>query len=198
MYPLFESLCVQNGKLLNSKWHRLRFEIAFKSLFGTSPTFDLLEGIDIPKSFTQGKVKLKVLYNATERDFQFQHYKIQNIQSLRLVTSEDLDYSCKYSKREKLENLFALRDNCDDVLIVKKGLITDSSYANVILFDGSFWWTPSHPLLEGTCRARLLAQGLIKEKILRVTDLKNFKGLKLINALREMNQPMIPIERIEY
>jgi 4-amino-4-deoxychorismate lyase len=87
MYPLFESLCVQDGKLLNAHWHRLRFQKAFKSLFNTSPTFDLLEGIQIPQTFAQGRVKLKVLYNATERDFQFQHYKTQNIQSLRLVDS---------------------------------------------------------------------------------------------------------------
>lgn len=198
MYPLFESLCVQDGNLLNAHWHRLRFQKAFKSLFNTSPTFDLLECIQIPQTFAQGRVKLKVLYNATERDFQFQHYKTQNIKSLRLVVTEDLDYSHKYSKREKLENLFALRDNCDDILIVRKGLITDSSYANVIFFDGSDWWTPSHPLLEGTCRARLLTQGLIKEKIIKVVDLKNFKGLKLINALRDMDQPIIPIESLVY
>lgn len=53
MYPLFESLCVQDGNLLNAQWHRLRFQKAFKSLFNTSPTFDLLEGIQIPQTFAQ-------------------------------------------------------------------------------------------------------------------------------------------------
>ena len=115
-----------------------------------------------------------------------------------MVSADDLDYTYKYSKREKLESLFALRGACDDVLIVRKGLITDSSYANVVFFDGGQWWTPKVPLLEGTCRARLLADGQIKAAALRVEDVKPFKGLKLINALRDMDQPMIPIESLVY
>jgi 4-amino-4-deoxychorismate lyase len=68
----------------------------------------------------------------------------------------------------------------------------------VVFFDGKDWWTPKNPLLEGTCRARLLAQGIIKETALGVEDLKNFKGLKLVNALRDMNQPMISINGLVY
>ena len=115
-----------------------------------------------------------------------------------MVYTEELDYSYKYSKREKLEGLFAQRGGCDDVLIVRKGRITDSSYANVVFFDGQDWWTPKDPLLKGTCRARLLDQGSIKEAAMEVEDLKNFKGLKLINALRDLDQPMIPINRLMY
>ena len=97
-----------------------------------------------------------------------------------------------------MEELFAQRGNCDDVLIVKKEKITDSSYANVVFFDGKDWCTPKDPLLKGTCRARLLDQGRIKEAALGVEDLKKFQGLKLINALRDMNQPIIPINRLMY
>jgi hypothetical protein len=43
-----------------------------------------------------------------------------------------------------------------------------------------------------------LDQGRIKEAALGVEDLKKFQGLKLINALRDMNQPMIPINGLEY
>jgi len=53
-------------------------------------------------------------------------------------------------------------------------------------------------LLKGTCRARLLDQGSIKEAAMEVEDLKKFKGLKLINALRDLDQPMIPINRLMY
>ena len=198
MYPLFESICLQDGQVLHPQWHRLRFQKTFQNFFGQAPPFDLLDPFDIPQNFSQGKVKLKIRYNASTRDLQFQHYKMQNIQSIRLVSTDDLDYAYKYSRREKLESLFALRGACDDVLIVRKGLITDSSYANVIFFDGGQWWTPKVPLLEGTCRARLLADGQIKEVALRVEDIKPFKGLKLINALRDMDQPMIPIESLVY
>ena len=123
---------------------------------------------------------------------------MQNIQSLKLVHTNHLDYTFKYSKRESLEALFDQREDCDDVLIVRNGLITDSSYANLVFFDGKCWWTPDLPLLEGTCRARLLAQEIIWKATIGVDDLKKFQGLKLINALRDMNQPMIPINQIVY
>ena len=83
-------------------------------------------------------------------------------------------------------------------MIVRKGWITDSYYANVVFFDGKDWWTPERPLLEGTCRARLLANGIIKTTPLQVEDLKNFLGIKLINAMRDMSQPMITIEALVY
>ena len=68
----------------------------------------------------------------------------------------------KLRQRGKLNELFAKKGSCDDVIIVRNGLITDSSYANLIFFDGREWITPKVPLLEGTCRARLLASGKIK------------------------------------
>ena len=198
MYPLFESLCVQEGQLLHPDWHRFRFEKTFLNYYGKAPTFDLLECPNIPPKFSKGRVKLKILYNEKKRKLDFQYYQKQDIQTLRLIHTQALDYTYKYTQREKLEALFAQREDCDDVLIVLKGNITDSSYANVVFFDGEDWYTPQYPLLKGTCRARLLAQSIIKEIPILVNDLKKFQGLKLINALRDMDQPIIPINKLRY
>tara|TARA_B100000925_G_scaffold231780_1_gene180300 strand:- start:676 stop:1272 length:597 start_codon:yes stop_codon:yes gene_type:complete len=198
MYPLFESLCVQDGKLLNSQWHENRFQTSYNQYYGSPAPFFLLEGLNIPNNFSKGRVKLRIRYNQKDRIFHFEHYQTQKIESLQLVYTEELDYSYKYTERENLNALFAQKGKSDDVLIVKKGRITDSLYANVVFFDGNEWWTPNHPLLKGTCRARLLSQEIIKEILLEVNDLKNFKGLKLINAMRDMDQPIIPIENLIY
>jgi len=198
MYPLFESLCVQDGKLLNSQWHENRFQTSYNQYYGSPAPFFLLEGLNIPNNFSKGRVKLRIRYNQKDRIFHFEHYQTQKIESIQLVYTEELDYSYKYTERENLNALFAQKGKSDDVLIVKKGRITDSSYANVVFFDGNEWWTPNHPLLKGTCRARLLSQEIIKEILLEVNDLKNFKGLKLINAMRDMDQPIIPIENLIY
>lgn len=198
MFPLFESLCVKDGKVLNEQWHRLRFEKAYRYLFGHPPTFELLEGIALPSQYRHGTVKLRIHYNEKDRKLHFENYSPKNIQSLKVVTATSLDYSHKYSDRKKLNALFSQRNQCDDVLIVRQGWLTDSSYANVVLFDGDKWWTPQRPLLEGTCRARLLAAGAIQEAALQLADLKNFKGLKLINAMRGMDQPMISVNRLVY
>ena len=198
MYPLFESLCVQDGKLLNSQWHENRFQTSYNQYYGSPAPFFLLEGLNIPNNFSQGKVKLRISYNHKDRIYHFEHYQIQKIESIQLVYTEELDYSYKYTERKNLNALFAQKGKSDDVLIVKKGRITDSLYANVVFFDGNEWLTPNHPLLKGTCRARLLSQEIIKEILLEVNDLKNFKGLKLINAMRDMDQPIIPIENLIY
>ena len=55
------------------------------------------------------------------------------------------------------------KGDCDDILIIRNGLITDMSYANVAFFDGTQWLTPRIPLLAGTCRERLLETGPIRE-----------------------------------
>ena len=196
MYPLFESLCIQNGKILNFKWHEKRFRKAYLKYFGKSAYFNLLDEVNIPKEFKKGNVKLRVLYGETGREIQFEIYKLRKINTIRLVRVSSLKYPLKLIEREKLNSLFEQRGACDDVIIVRDGQITDSSYANLIFLDGREWITPKYPLLEGTCRARLLANRKIKMATLGIQELKGFKGLKLINAMRDIDQELIPMDRI--
>ena len=83
--------------------------------------------------------------------------------------------------------MYNQRGSCDDILILKKGWITDSYYANVVLWDGVQWFTPEEPLLEGTMRASLLEKGIIKTAGIRIEDLSRFRSLRLINALNNWN-----------
>ena len=196
MSLLFESICVLNGRVLNPKWHELRYHSAYSKLFGESPKKSLLAGLQIPIEFQTGKVKLKIIYGQNQKEFSFQRYKTQKIERLKVVHHNKLDYSLKYSERQTLNELFTLKENCDDVLIVKNGEITDTSYGNVIFFDGTNWITPKNPLLKGTCRARLISDGKVSEQVIRVEDLKSLKVVKVINAMRDLEQKMIPIENI--
>ena len=70
MFPLFESICVINGKILNQKWHQIRYQKAYKKYFGKVSQFNLLDQVYIPKEFKKGRVKLKVLYGEKEREIQ--------------------------------------------------------------------------------------------------------------------------------
>ena len=196
MSLLFESICVLNGRILNPKWHELRYHSAYSKLFGESPKKSLLAGLQIPIESQTGKVKLKIIYGQNQKEFSFQRYKTQKIERLKVVHHNKLDYSYKYSERQTLNELFTLKENCDDVLIVKNGEITDTSYGNVIFFDGTNWVTPKNPLLKGTCRARLISDGKVSEQVIRVEDLKSLKVVKVINAMRDLEQKMIPIENI--
>jgi 4-amino-4-deoxychorismate lyase len=87
-----------------------------------------------------------------------------------------------------LNDLWAKRGTCDDVLIVKGDLITDSWYCNILFSNGKNWYTPDQPLLAGTCRARLLAEGKIMSRRIEVEDLHHFTHFKLVNAMRDIEE----------
>lgn len=76
-------------------------------------------------------------------------YAVRHVHSLALMQADTIDYTYKSAGREPLNCLFALRGACDDILIVKQGLLTDTSIANIALSDGTHWYTPAHPLLKG-------------------------------------------------
>ena len=87
--------------------------------------------------------------------------------------------------------------DCDDILVVKKGQISDSFYANVVFWDGKEYITPDTPLLPGTMRASLLNKGLIREDSISPDDLSKFAGIKLINAMYDLQVAAeLPIKAI--
>lgn len=187
MYRLFETIRISGGNAGNLFWHRQRLESSYRALFGKAPGFELEEIVSVPPEFRQGLFRCRVDYNLHRWKISFTPYLIPGISSLKLVEDNTIDYRCKYTDRSRLDRLFSLRGPCDDVLIVKNGLITDTSIANVILWDGTQWHTPSTPLLQGTCRARLLSEGKIIASDIRAADLRSFSKIRLINAMRGMN-----------
>ena len=85
-----------------------------------------------------------------------------------------------------LTDLLAQKGNSDDILIVRDGLITDTSFSNIVFSDGDKWFTPEEPLLEGTTRNRLLAEAKIHTAPVRPGDLGQFNTFRLINAMMDL------------
>src|SRR5690606_14853325 len=90
-------------------------------------------------------------------------YEVRAVTSLKIIHDDTIDYSLKYEDRSSIDNLFAKRNNCDDILIIKNGFVTDASYSNIAFYDGSRWITPAQPLLKGTMRQHLLDTGVIHQ-----------------------------------
>jgi len=65
---------------------------------------------------------------------------------------------------------------------------TDSYVANVVFWNGHEWHTPLHPLLPGTMRASLLAQGAVRTAIITTDTLARYKKFKLINAFHSLDE----------
>ena len=187
MYPLFESIKVVDGNLVNLEWHQRRVDNSRKKLLGRTNQLNLKDIIEVPEEFANGVVKCRLPYGLAPGTVIFSNYVKRQITSLKQVECEPFDYSFKYEDRTRLDQLYQQRGACDEVLITHDGIIKDTSYSNVALYDGEQWYTPQHPLLEGTQRAKLLALGKIKLRNIHILDLSGFKKLVLINAMLEFD-----------
>ncbi len=198
MYQLLETIKCNDGKLINIEFHQSRFENSQKEFFGVSPEIKLIEKIEIPEFAKNGLFRCRIAYSKQIDKTEFLPHQYREIKSLKLIENNEIDYRFKYSERQKLNQLFEKRGDCDDIIIVKKGCITDSFTANLVFFDGVKWWTPDTPLLPGTQRAKLLEEKKIFECRITLPDLEKYEKAGLINAMQDLeNMPVISIQNIQ-
>ena len=189
MYPLLETIRFENGVFSNPEYHFRRMKQSVKTCFGQSLQFDpekvLREALPAMEN-KQGLFKFRLLYGNKHYQWEFVPYKLPVIKALKPVVANSIEYQCKFTDRSSLNNLRQLKGKADDVLIIKNGEVTDTSFANIVFYDGSRWVTPKNPLLKGTRRAALLDAGLITEASITPNDLSNFKAARIINAMIEL------------
>jgi 4-amino-4-deoxychorismate lyase len=196
MSLLIESIKLVDGKFLNLFYHEQRMIRSLHTLCGTDEDFaleDFLNELTIPKT---GVYKCRIVYDDIVKDVEFIHYEPRQVKSLKIVQNDRINYEFKYKDRKEIDSLFEQREGCDDILIVKKGEVTDASYANIVFKRNDEWVTPWSPLLKGTMRQKLLEENkIVAEKIL-LDELHTFKSFKLINALLEFDGPEIELSNI--
>jgi 4-amino-4-deoxychorismate lyase len=198
MSLLVETLKIEDGNVLNISYHNDRMLRSLYMIYGIRTGQRLENIINVPESASKGVFKCRVIYNDKTFQVEFLPYILRPVNSLKLVHSDDICYPYKYIDRTKINKLFDQRGDCDDILIIKYGMVTDSSYANVVFrdFEGN-WVTPSSFLLPGTKRAALLQNGLISETALGYSDINNYLEVKLINSMIEFEDtPGIPVKNI--
>jgi len=183
MCRLVESIKLQNKDLQHVEWHDKRFNEARFQLFGINEPIDLQNVIKIPLFLHNEIYKCRVLYAMEIESVEFQLYTPREVKTLKLVEDNDIDYRFKYEDRRAFKRLLEQKGEANDILVVKNGCITDTSYSNVIFFDGKKWFTPDTYLLNGTQRQRLLAEGAIYEARITPDDLKRYILAKPINAM---------------
>lgn len=194
-----ETVKVVDGAFIHPELHLERMRQTVKEFFCTSVQETLFQELVVPEAMSQGKVKCRILYGASVEEVEFQPYTPKRIGSLKLVDGTGIDYSHKYANRSCLTRLLQEKGECDDVLIVCNGLITDTSYSNVVLSDGSGYYTPNSYLLNGTCRQRLLAEGKVVPIKITVNNLASFEKLYLINAMLGIDDEItIPVGNIQF
>ncbi|MGI6717715.1 MAG: aminotransferase class IV [Bacteroidales bacterium] len=174
---LFETIRVSQFKACNLDFHIRRANAS--SLSGLR--FDLASQMSVPNN---GLFRVKIIYdeNGNFVEKQCFEYKKREIKSIRLLSS-DISYNKKYLDRSNINSLFAKRGNCDEIIIVKNGLVTDTSIANIAIRSSGKWFTPRKPLLKGTTRQRLIEQNGLLEKDISIDEFLKAEKIALMNAM---------------
>lgn len=198
MSRLIESIRLHNGVFSNLDFHQWRMDHSVEEVFGVQNTIDLQNELATHRYPRKGLFKCRVIYDTSIAHIEWIPYVPKPVQQLKIVISDDIHYPHKFEDRSAIEDLMMQREQCDDIIIVKNNLITDSSYSNLIFSDGKQWITPKSPLLKGTMRHYLLEAGAINLMEMTLEDLKWMRLCKLINAMVGWEGPELSVSRIVF
>ena len=185
MCQFIETIQINDGCICNLAYHTERFNKTRRTFWNDCSEINLADFIrDYPSS---GKIKCRIVYAQEVENVSFSNYSMREVNSLKLIVDDQIDYTYKSADRDHLNRLFLQKENADDILIVRKGYLTDTSIANIALFDGTKWYTPSHPLLKGTKREELINKGVVEEKEIKAKDIYEYSKICIFNSMIDFN-----------
>ncbi|MBC6995229.1 aminotransferase class IV [Neolewinella lacunae] len=180
---MLESIRILDGQADLLAYHQQRLDRTRRAFWPKCPAIDLARVVAEASPPARGLFKLRVEYGERVRKTELIPYQVLPVTSLRLLPADEIRYGSKFADRTAIRRCLERKGSCDDVLMSQRGYLTDTSYANVALFDGRHWYTPAWPLLRGTRRESLLEKGIIRASIIRDRDLPQFQKIRLINAM---------------
>lgn len=195
--PLFiESICIQDGKAPLITYHHRRANKTRLDHYDCERLLDLSKEIDLSKG-TSERTKCRIIYGKEIISIEYKPYTIRPIKSLQIV---DVDttyaYSYKFQNRKKLDEYYSRRGQADDIIMIKKGFVTDSYYGNLAFLKDGLWFTPMNPMLEGTRRAQLIENGKLIERQIARDEIQEFDSVRIFNAMIEFGEVEIDTSEI--
>lgn len=184
MSQLIESIKVLDNRIYNLSYHQQRVKESCYRLYGSN--HDPINYNNIKKAISKiekGLHKLRIVYNENEYEFSIKPYHLKPISTLKKVSISKLDYSLKFEERTQLNLLYQNRGKCDDILIIREGVVTDTYYANVAFLKNGNWFTPETPLLRGTQRQKLLDEEKLFTKSITAKEISSYSLCRLFNAM---------------
>lgn len=201
---LLETIRIEDGRAWNLDQHRQRISRGFQACYGEpngpqSWSLDLImaEALqEVTRRGGTGRWRCRLLYRNTKFEWSVEPYKLRRPRYLYLVDAQGLEYSHKYLDRRAItalrEAVAAKLEPVDfdwDILLVRDGLILDTSYSAVIIESNEGLTTPRLPLLPSTRIASLLLESgdalgpKLRSDDIKVSHLAKIKRIFLINAM---------------
>ena len=175
---LLETIRIKDAKVFNLHYHQKRLDDS-RSLLGYS--IPLILTLYPPQ---QGEYRCRVIYEEHIEKIEYLPYQRKEINSFKIIHA-DIEYPLKYEDRREINHLFDQRGEADEIIIIKNGLVTDTSIANLAFFDKGQWITPAQPLLNGTTRQRLLDENKIICADIPYEHISSFSKIAVMNAMTD-------------
>ena len=156
-----ETIKIVNGKTQALAYHQERMERTICKFFpslcnASTPSLEKL----INPTESMDFYKTRVVYGKQGVEaVEYVPYFIRNINSLQVVEDDTITYGYKSTDRSRLNALVAQKGNCDDIIIVKHGLLTDTSFTNLAIFDGKTLGDSQTSLIARHKKSRTIGQG---------------------------------------
>lgn len=181
MSQFIESIKVENGKVFLLDLHQKRVNDTFNAF--SKPIKVDLKKLQNKLEHNSGLYKWRVVYDLEGKiSMELLSYQYRDISSFKVVVSNEISYPLKSVDRVAFETLKS-KVSADEILIVKNGLLMDTSFSNLVFKKGMDWFTPTTFLLDGVQRQSLLLQNKIKEIEIGLHNIQDFSHFKLINAM---------------
>jgi 4-amino-4-deoxychorismate lyase len=171
---------------------------ALNILYGNDNPVDLEKFLLEQEYPRTGLLKCRIVYDDISRETTFTPYEAKRIKTVRIVEDDGISYEFKYADRAPINRLFERRGDCDDILMIRQGYVTDCSFSNIIFRKDQDWYTPITPLLKGTMRQSLIDKNKIKPREILKSDIRSFNTFKIINAMLEFDSPEIEVSDIVF
>ncbi len=126
--------------------------------------------------------RCRFVYDQENYELEFIPYKPLFKTDYKLLEI-DFDYPYKYLDRTPIDQAKEGLHTHEEIIFVKRGLITDTSIANIACYINNEWLTPAKPLLEGTARARLLDEKKLTLADITLEDFEKASKIAFFNAL---------------
>ena len=110
-----ETIKAIDGEVFNLSYHQKRYESVLES-FGIKKFENLQEHLSPP---LKGLYRCRLTYSIKKIEVTYHAYQKREVNSLKLVYDDAVEYCKKSTSREVLDKLFEKRAECSDILIVK-------------------------------------------------------------------------------
>lgn len=186
-----ESIRLENGKIFHLDYHQQRVNETFEKMIKGQP-FNLESEIRKMELPVSGLYKIRIEYHSQIIKKEIIPYFRKKIEKFYFVEGGKISYDLKYTDRSYFANLEKPLPNAE-MIIVQNGMITDTSFSNLVFWVDNQWVTPKNFLLNGTTRKRLLSEKKITEAEITLKSIFDFEKIGIINSMNDLGENIVKV-----